>query len=75
MGNGNRSLRALCKKADVKPCGFRHLRHTYATLMARNGAPLHTIKELMGHGSLNTTQIYCHSSPSDAVAAVASVLG
>jgi len=36
------------------------LRHTFATQHLSAGTPLHNIKEMLGHVSLNTTLIYAH---------------
>lgn len=39
---------------------FHCFRHTFATLQLENGTDIYTIKSMMGHTSVNTTQVYSH---------------
>lgn len=61
------SIQAIYDKAKadakVNPRVTLHgLRHSYATHLVENGVPLHVVKEMLGHNSLKTTEIYLHIS-------------
>ena len=62
------------EKSGLGEQGFsvHKLRHTAATLMYREGADVLVLKELLGHESLNTTQIYTHVYNEEIKKAVAS---
>ncbi len=50
---------------DTEKYSAHKLRHTAATLMYQYGVDILTLKEVLGHEQLNTTQIYTHVSNED----------
>lgn len=60
-----RSVQAVFKSAMQKAninntIGIHGLRHSYATHLIEAGADIRYLKELLGHSSVKTTQIYTH---------------
>ena len=54
--------KALSKVSSVKKKSPHVLRHTFATAMLNHNAELGAVKELLGHDSISTTEIYTHTT-------------
>lgn len=54
--------RELSQVVTLKKRSPHVLRHTFATAMLNGDADLEAVKELMGHESVSTTQIYTHTT-------------
>lgn len=49
-----------CKKRAGVNCTMYDLRHTYASWLIQSGVGIYTIKDLLGHGDIASTQRYAH---------------
>jgi site-specific recombinase XerD len=62
------SFRLAVKSAGItKDVSVHSLRHTYATHLLEEGVDIVTIKELLGHATIETTMMYLHVAKVDRV--------
>lgn len=61
---------ARCKKRAGVNCTMYDLRHTYASWLVQKGVGIYTIKDLLGHGDIESTMRYAHLDYAQYVSAV-----
>lgn len=66
--------RALCE-AGIDTCRFHDLRHSAASNLAKNGASLLEIAEVLGHSSITITKRYSHLCVNHKKALIDRVMG
>lgn len=57
-----KGFNAACSEAGIKNFRFHDLRHTAGTRLADAGVDAFTIKEILGHSSIQTSAIYVHAT-------------
>lgn len=65
-----RKWSSVLKNNNIEHKKFHALRHTYATLLLSKGVDLLTVSKLLGHSSIQITEIYTHIIPSLKINAV-----
>lgn len=56
-----KAFKRACRKANIdEKIHFHSLRHSFASFLVQNKVELYNVKELLGHSSITTTEIYAH---------------
>ena len=63
LGHVKKSFLAALKKSDIISFRFHDMRHTFASQLVMSGVDLNTVREKLGHKSMQMTLRYSHLSP------------
>ena len=75
FNNIKKSWAGLRERAHIKDFRFHDLRHSFASKLVAAGVDLYTVKELMGHSSIQMTEKYAHLAPEHMADAVEKIVG
>ena len=70
IGDIKHSFTSACERARIEDFRIHDLRHTCAAWLVQAGAPLDRVRDLLGHTSIATTEIYAHLAPENVREAV-----
>ena len=57
----SKQFKKACREAGIdEAVHYHNLRHSTASLLSQKGVSLYTIQKILGHTTINTTQIYAH---------------
>jgi len=71
FNNMNKTWRSLMKAAELTSFRWQDMRHDFGTQLAMAGVDLNTIRELLGHSTLDMTLRYSHLAQEHKAQAVA----
>jgi site-specific recombinase XerD len=63
LGDVKRSFKTACRRSNIVDFHIHDLRHTCAAWLVTAGASLSAVRDLLGHTTVETTEIYAHLSP------------
>ncbi len=75
LDNIKKAWAGVLEDAEIKDFRFKDLRHTFASWLVQSGVDLYTVRDLLCHKSIKTTEIYAHLAPDQKAAAVNKVFG
>lgn len=67
------AFKSMNPSAANKKLSCHKLRHTFATILLKNGVDIRVVKELLGHASIETTMIYTHVNDEQKKEAMATI--